>query len=264
MSMDHAQGSAQSAGLGAGLDERQPVLIVLDTSGSMGRPAEHPRIDDLNRALGTIFRDIAADPRLRSRVEICLLSFGTDTQVYDVAGARMVPADTAVTSRAFAGVDALVPPTLTADGYTRMVDALEFALELGRCRHEELTAQCVPVLRPLIWLVTDGAPSDEHGRPLQATELAPFATRMRRSEASEVGGVLFTVGVRGADRDMLAVLAPRGTVMLEGLDFKQILSWALVSSDRVGGQESAEDIHSMVAEQAAMRAELEALEEERR
>src|SRR5438270_705076 len=53
--------------LGQGYDERIPLVLVLDTSQSMARPPEAPRITALNRALTDWLRDTRKEPRLSRR-----------------------------------------------------------------------------------------------------------------------------------------------------------------------------------------------------
>lgn len=253
-------------GFASGLDERQPVVILLDTSGSMARPEASPRIAQVNTALTTLFESVRSQARLRARVETCLIAFGTQVRVYDAGTSALVAPEQADPDRVFVPVDRLSPPPLTAEGYTCLAPALEFALRIVAERCRALEARRVSVLRPLIWLLTDGAPSDEWGRPLDAAELAPLAERLRAAEAAPPadGCVFLTIGVQGADRRILEVLAPGATFMLQGLDFTEILRFLLRSSDRVSSIGTAEEVHREVARQAALRKAMSDLEEEYR
>lgn len=87
---------------------------------------------------------------------------------------------------------------------------------------------------------------------------------MRTAEAAPPpdGCVFLTIGVQGADRRLLEVLAPDATFMLEGLDFTQILQFLLRSSDRVSSIGTAGEVHREVARQAAMRKAMEDLSEQ--
>ena len=241
-------------GFASGLDERQPVVILLDASGSMARPASNPRIAEVDAALTTLFESVRSQARLRARVETCLITFGSRVRVYDAGARALVPAEQADPDRAFVPVDKLSPPPLTAEGYTCLEPALDVALRIAADRRRTLEARRLSVLRPLIWLVTDGAPSDERGRPLDSAELAPLADRLRTAEAAPPpdGCVFLTIGVQGADRRLLQVLAPDATFMLEGLDFTQILQFLLRSSDRVSSIGTAGEVHREVARQAAL------------
>lgn len=97
-------------GFASGLDERQPVVILLDASGSMARPASNPRIAEVDAALTTLFESVRSQARLRARVETCLITFGSRVRVYDAGARALVPAEQADPDRAFVPVDKLSPP----------------------------------------------------------------------------------------------------------------------------------------------------------
>ncbi|MFF7177622.1 hypothetical protein [Streptomyces sp. NPDC008121] len=247
-------------GEGYGYEERQPVVLLLDTSASMGRPAERPRIDELNKALVDWFDGVRAEPRLRSRIEVCLITFDSHVQAYDPGQECLVPVESVPSERLFVPVDRMRPPRLGAGGLTRLTDAVETALALARERYRALQDRRVPVRRPFLWVLTDGAPSDADGRPQDAGALAATARALRLGE--ERGECVFqAVGVRGADLGLLRVLAPQAALMLDTLDFGQILDLFFQSSDRVGAVRDVDDIHRQVADLAARRARMKRLEE---
>ncbi|MGX1135192.1 uncharacterized protein YegL [Streptomyces glaucescens] len=246
-------------GFAQGYDERQPVVLILDTSASMGRPAGNPRIDELNDALTGWFDGVRAEPRLRARVEVCLMTFDSRVRVLDPVREQLVPVEEAPPDRLFVPVDRMRPPRLEASGLTRMTDAVETALDLARNRHQALQARYVQVRRPFLWVLTDGAPSDREGRRMDPAALAGTAEKVRRGE--ERGECVFqAIGVRGADLELLRVLAPKAALMLEGLDFGQILDLLFQSSDRIGAVQAADEIHGRVADLARERQRLDELE----
>ncbi|MFD3521804.1 hypothetical protein [Streptomyces sp. NPDC058653] len=251
--------SVQGVRFGTGYDERQPVVLLLDTSASMGRPEEHPRIDELNGALTRWFDGIRAQERLRTRVEVCLITFDSAVRVYDPGPGRLVPFGEADTGRLFVPVDSLHPPTLRAEGLTRLTEAVERAIELARARYRALQDQRVPVRRPFLWVLTDGAPSDAQGRPLDAKALAGTAEQVRRGEES--GEWIFQlIGVRGADLPMLRVLAPKATSTLGEVDFVRILELVFQSTDDSSPNQDADLFHRQFDERAARLARMERVE----
>ncbi|MEV5311211.1 hypothetical protein [Streptomyces sp. NPDC052610] len=251
--------SEHDFGFAQGYDERQPVVLILDTSASMGRPAGNPRIDELNDALTGWFDGVRAEPRLRARVEVCLMTFDSRVRVLDPVRERLVPVEEVPPDRLFVPVDRMRPPRLEASGLTRMTDAVETALDLARNRHQALQARHVQVRRPFLWVLTDGAPSDREGRRMDPAALAGTAEKVRRGE--ERGECVFqAIGVRGADLELLRVLAPKAALMLEGLDFGQILDLLFQSSDRIGAVQAADEIHCRVADLARERQRLDELE----
>ncbi|WP_241989894.1 MULTISPECIES: vWA domain-containing protein [unclassified Streptomyces] len=244
---------------GTGYEERQPVLLLLDTSASMGRPEGNPRIDQLNEALERWFDGVRAQERLRTRVEICLIAFDSAVRVHDPDRGRLVPVEEADRARLFVPVDGVNPPRLTAQGLTRLTDAVEMALDLASARYRALQAERIPVRRPFLWVLTDGAPSDTEGRPLDSAALAATAGRVRRGEAA--GEWVFQViGVHGADLPMLRVLAPKATSPLENLDFGRILDLLFQSTDDSSPDQDADLIHQQVEDRAARLARMDRLE----
>lgn len=255
--------SVDGIGFGSGYEERQPVLLLLDTSASMGRPEEHPRIDELNRALTRWFDGVRAQERLRTRVEVCLLTFDSAVRVHDPGPGRLVPVEEADADRLFVPVDSMRPPTLRAEGLTRLTDAVETALDLARARYRALQRQRVPVRRPFVWVLTDGAPSDARGRPLDAAALEGTAARVRQGEVR--GEWVFQViGVHGADLPMLRVLAPKATSPLADLDFGRILDLLFQSTDDSNPDQDADLVHQQVNDRAARLARMDRLESDLR
>jgi uncharacterized protein YegL len=248
---------------GEGYGERQPVVLLLDTSASMGRPAEHPRIDELNDALTRWFDGVRARKRHRAQVEVCLITFDSAVRVHDPGPGRLVPVEEADADRVFVPVHDLHPPTLRAGGLTRLTDAVDAALRLARTRYRTLQGQRVPVRRPFIWVLTDGAPSDAQGRPLDAPALAETAKRIRRGETGREW-VFQVIGVRDADLPMLQVLAPEATSSLADLDFGQIIDLLFQSTDDCSPDQDADLIHEEIQKRAAMLARIKRLEDDHR
>lgn len=250
-------------GLAEGYDERQPVVLLLDTSASMGRPAENPRIRELSEALTGWFEGIRREPRLRARVEVCLITFDSRVRVYDPDRKRLVPVGEAPPDRLFVPVDEVRPPRLEAFGLTRMTEAVETGLDLARERYRTLQGRHVQVRRPFLWVLTDGAPSDGDGEPMAPAALASTAQRVRRGE--ERGEcVLQAIGVRGADLELLEVLAPRGAFMLEDMTFEQILDILFKSSDASGPLQAVDEIQSQTDQLVQWQRRLRQLEDRHR
>ncbi|MFD8204074.1 vWA domain-containing protein [Streptomyces sp. NPDC059701] len=247
-------------GFAEGLDERQPVVLLLDTSASMGRPAGSPRIDELNDALTRWFAEVRREPRLRTRVEVCLIAFDSRVRVFDPVRGTLAPAGETTADRLFVPVDRMRPPRLEASGLTRMTEAVETALDLARERYRALQAQCVQVRRPILWVLTDGAPSDAEGRRMDPAALAGTAEKVRRGE--ERGECVFqAVGVSGADLELLEVLAPEGTLMLDGLSLERILELMFLSSDRSTPHQTPDDMRREAARLAERQRRMQLLEE---
>lgn len=120
---------------------RFPVYLLLDCSGSMlGEP-----ITALNEGLEIIYRQLIEDPQALEIVHICLIPFA------DSAELGLLEA-----------VDEFTPPKLVASGKTALGAAL---LAMMTSIEEDLlpnTSEHKGDYRPLAFLITDGAPTDDY------------------------------------------------------------------------------------------------------
>jgi len=213
---------------GRGYAERIPLVLALDTSESMGHPADSPRIAELNAALRDWITDAAADPALRERLEIAIVTFDSEVWVLQLAEAP------GLSGGAFALVETITPPQLCASGLTLMLPALEMAVRLATERSQELKAANIPSRRPLVWLVTDGAPSDANGQPVPDVEVAAAAARLRdaiQPTPESPGCLCYAIGVAGADMRILNMLAP-AAMSLGDFGYRRILRLATESASR--------------------------------
>lgn len=248
--------------LGRGYDDRVPLILVLDTSASMGNPAGAPRIEQLNAALRDWIAGAEDDPALRDRLEIAIVTFDSQVSVREWPGAGG-----ARSPGPFRMPGGLTPPVLRAAGVTLMLPAIEVALGLARQRARELHDAGIPGLRPQVWLVTDGAPSDSRGEKASADDLAAAARGIRAAEqpGDDSRGCLFhAVGVGGADRATLRVLAPLSNHMLSEFHFREILRLASQSAGSVRSSATPEQAYAQVHENADRMREFLAWQEELR
>ena len=199
-----------------GFAERIPLVLVLDTSDSMARPEDAPRISELNTALREWIAQASADPVLREQLEVAIVTFDSEVRVLCLTASPDV----------FALVGTVAPPRLEASGYSLMLPALETAVRLATERTRELTGQHIPSRRPIVWLVTDGAPSDIAGARVPADEVRAAARLLHdlaRPTAESAGFLCYVAGVRGADLAMLNILAPGACMPLSDFGYLQIL-----------------------------------------
>jgi len=175
-------------------EPRCPCVLLLDTSGSMGGAP----IDQMNAGLRQFQHEIASDPLASKRVEVAIVTFGPVRVQQD-----------------FVTADQFQAPSLGVEGGTPLGEAIHEALELIKLRKQQYQANGVAYYRPWIFLVTDGAPTDEWGSAARAVHAAENSKSL----------AFFPVGVDGADFQVLKQLSPRAPIKLRGLAFGELFQW---------------------------------------
>jgi uncharacterized protein YegL len=194
-------------------ENRCPVILLLDTSGSMIGEA----MNALNQGVNLFKENIQADTKASLSVEVALITFGPVKLVQD-----------------FVTIDQFTPPTLVADGVTPMGEAIEYALDLLTARKAVYQENGIQYYRPWIFMITDGAPTDSW---------QDAAARIHQGEADRKF-CFFSVAVEGADLKTLEQIAPidRPPVLLNGLDFQSLFVWLSKSMKRVSSGKVGEAV----------------------
>jgi uncharacterized protein YegL len=182
-----------------GAQKRTMLLFLLDTSGSMnGAENTSPRpIDELNSAVEAWAAHLHKSTDLQYRAEVAVITFGAGgVRVHKGAdGAVFIPAAV------------FTPPALIAGGVTPMFEAIRTAIDLAERRKAELDEAGIQRFRPLIFMLTDGGPTDDSGNRVPRGEWAPVGNMLAALEAKRKLA-FFAVGVSGADFECLKTLAP--------------------------------------------------------
>ncbi|WP_454616502.1 vWA domain-containing protein [Bradyrhizobium cenepequi] len=183
-------------------EPRCPCLLLLDTSHSMsGSP-----IAQLNQGMQAFKDELATDALAMKRVEIAVVTFGPVATLSD-----------------FQTPDHFYPAQLTTSGDTPLGEAIETGLNLLRQRKDAYKANAISYYRPWVFLITDGAPTDDWQR---AAELV--------KEGEKNGAFsFFPIAVKGADVSILKQLSVREPIRLDGLKFRELFSWLSSSLSRV-------------------------------
>ncbi len=199
-------------------EPRCPCVLLVDVSGSMqGAP-----IAALNEGLRAFKNDLARDALAARRVEVAIVTFGSDVQVV----------------QDFVTADLFEPPVLTAEGSTIMGTAIHQALDLLQARKTQYRTNGVAYYRPWVFLITDGEPQGEEPHVIEQA-----AQRIRDEEGSK-RVAFFAVGVENANMDRLRSIVVRTPVRLIGLNFVEMFVWLSRSTQAVS--------HSKVDEQVAL------------
>jgi uncharacterized protein YegL len=195
-------------------ENRCPVILLLDASASMsGQP-----IQELNRGVAAFKEDLLSDDQASLSVELAIVRFGGSVSLI----------------QDFVTVEDFSPPTLTTDGSTPMGQAIEMALDTLEKRKALYKENSVLYYRPWVFLVTDGAPTDNWQSATQ---------RLRKAEDSRQLS-FFAVGVEGAEFEVLKqIVSPeRSPVQLNGLDFRSLFIWLSASMKRVSSGKVGEAV----------------------
>ncbi|NLV39601.1 MAG: VWA domain-containing protein [Candidatus Hydrogenedentes bacterium] len=198
-------------------EQRCPSLLLLDVSGSMaGEP-----ITELQAGLEGYCDELAADPLARKRVEIGIVTFGGPPRVV----------------QPFSTADAVSVPQLQARGDTPMGQAVNMGLSLLDERKKEYKQHGIPYYRPWVFLITDGAPTDD------STPAWQEAVARLRTGQEERAFLFFAVGVERANMDVLKQLSvSRDPLKLKGLRFRDLFSWLSNSQQAVSRSISGETV----------------------
>ena len=191
-------------------ERRAACLLLLDTSGSMsGDP-----IRQLNEGVVAFKSDLISDSLAAKRVEIGIITFGP------------VKIETE-----FQTVDVFNPPILDATGDTPMGLAIETGLRMISDRKDAYKRNGIKYYRPWVFLITDGAPTDQWKRA---------ASLVYQGEQAK-GFVFRAIGTDGADFEVLRKITPREPLKLRGLMFREFFLWLSSSLGTVSQSNPGEE-----------------------
>jgi len=180
-------------------DERAPLVLVLDCSGSM---MEDNKIHLLNEGLKTLEKELKSDPIAARCGRVLVISFGGDNNV-ELMGDWTDAMD-------------FSPPTLMAGGMTPLGAAMRCALDEIENQKSQMRSAGVSYKRPIVMLLSDGDPTDEWQE---------VAAECKNAETSHKVNIM-PIGIGSqANKDILGAFSNKGALNLAGLKFKELFIW---------------------------------------
>ncbi len=180
-------------------DERAPLVLVLDCSGSM---QDDNKIGLLNEGLKTLATELKNDPIAARCGRVLVISFGGDNNV-ELMGDWTDAMD-------------FNPPELMAGGMTPMGAAMRCALDEIEAQKGQMRSAGVSYKRPIVMLLSDGEPTDEWQQVAADCKAAESAHKVN----------VMAIGIGDqANRDILGAFSNKGALNLKGLRFKELFIW---------------------------------------
>jgi uncharacterized protein YegL len=189
-----------------------PLYLAVDESASM-----YPRIDDLNAGLAAVYDELLALPMVASKVRLTVLGFSDDVILYqrlvDIRAELAAPSFKARTttnySELFSYIDAVLPEDIAL-----------------------LRADNYDVVRPAVFMLTDGLPSDGVAWREPYTHL--MQQRYRPNiVAFGIGDVLADTVLAVASRPEFAFISADGARIQSAIgSFMSALTSSVVASGR--------------------------------
>ncbi|MEI7614645.1 MAG: VWA domain-containing protein [Betaproteobacteria bacterium] len=191
-------------------ERKVPVVLVLDTSGSMsGTP-----IDLVNEGMRIFQEEVMSDATARARGDIAVVTFGGEVTVV----------------RPFGLIDGEnpMPNTLQTNGGTPLVDGTFKAIQLLKERIDWYFESGQDCYRPYLLIMTDGAPDagqNVEKLKVDLQQLQDYGYDSPKHLGHPRKFNVFVYGVDGADEAMLARFSPRQPLKLRHEKFREFFKY---------------------------------------
>ena len=185
-------------------EERCPILLCLDRSSSMdGTP-----IRELQESIEQFRQDLLEDPAAAAKVDVGVVSFNNLIRWQD-----------------FENSTSFIPPTLRADGGTKIAFAMQVSLDMCERRKDLYRENGIAYHRPWIILITDGKP--DHDSP---EEIREIKERLEGAEQNRRAAI-FTIACGEDSRELSQWLtnnicpSVRPAKRTSEANFKELFRW---------------------------------------
>lgn len=188
--------------------ERIPVLFVIQTSGDTRKTTEdrdgyqRTVIDCINQGLEDFKQELNNDYQTQKAVDVSVVSYG----------------GTIRTEQNFQPIDVWEPSRLTAQGHSPMCEAIVKGITHLEEYKTKLVEEGIPMKQPLIFLLTDGNPTDGPGTEIWRTAQNIIKEGLYDDRFSLYASVVAQHGQTETLNDLLLTTAA-GTV--ETLDLRE-------------------------------------------
>ena len=172
-------------------------VLLLDTSISM----EGDPINSLNKAINDFKEQTCMDELAQKRVDISIIEFNDHARVV----------------QEFTPLPMLQPVKLVASGCTAMGEGINLAIDKVKERNRLYDSLGTPCYKPWIFMITDGAPTDD---------ISAARQRIAAEESKGAHGKLkfWAIGVPGYNKSVLTSLTKR-CIALQDASFQGIFDW---------------------------------------
>lgn len=190
-------------------------VLVLDVSGSM----RGKRIEELNKGLQDFYNEISGDETTSQRLEVSIITFGSFAKTIQTPKL----------------VENFTMPTLTAEGSTVLVSAVNQAIDLVEERKNWYKSTNQTYYRPWIILMTDGEPDDDQN-------VDKLSERIKQDIQARHYAFL-PIGVEGANMNVLSkIQGDIKPMKLQGTKFSSFFKWLSASMGTIVNAEAGEQV----------------------
>ena len=188
------------------------LALLLDISSSM----EGEKIMMLNEGIKVLKNELVMNELARKRVEIAVITFGDEVKARTTG---------------FSSVEEFYPDKFKAGGVTPMGTAILEGISQVEARGEYYKKEGIDYYRPLILLITDGAPTDM----VVGDEMWNRVVEAVHKGEEHHKFFFWPVGVEGANIEILKKIAPpnRDPLKVKGAGFREMFMWLSSSMEKI-------------------------------